>query len=410
MNDLDDEIDHSLFIDQIVSTTPVFTSNISNLPKLTELDKPGQFRSLQPTDVIGKEFGSVEDVESFYSIYFKAVGFSTRKDEMRRDRQGVITRRSVNHHKSTTIFSFGLLEDETIEKYTWLLRTFLVAMHGIPCSHTFSVIKAMNIQSILSSLKLTRWTSGAKHMIDIDYSREVTLTPTMELARYGSLSAKCNKLCYFASKSNDRFKEADRDIEKLIVRMQELMPSSPLASAETVLCPKDKQHVHNVRDHGIVAATKGCSACKKTVKVKSHKYGNCGKAGHTVKTCHKTQLHNNITIASNTLHMLDPCCTENSSNSIATPSSRPSYEFTFPINDGGMGYMSPTIYPDIEGFNPSSSTFDLHVKPRKTTAAARTTQADQGFNSYMVGKVRTLGFRDILPFAISSFLRDVMVI
>ncbi|KAK2659889.1 hypothetical protein Ddye_006422 [Dipteronia dyeriana] len=81
MNNLDDEIDHSLFTDQIVSTTPVSTSNISNLPKLTELDEPR------------KEFGSVEDDESFYSNYSKAVGFSTRKDEMRCDRQGVITRR-----------------------------------------------------------------------------------------------------------------------------------------------------------------------------------------------------------------------------------------------------------------------------------------------------------------------------
>ncbi|KAK2658488.1 hypothetical protein Ddye_005021 [Dipteronia dyeriana] len=217
----------------------------------------------------------------------------------------------------------------------------------------------MNVQSILSSLILARWTLGAKHMTNIDCSREVTLTPTMELARYGLLSAKCNKLCYFALKSNDGFKEADRHIEQLTVRMQELMPSSPLASVEIVLCPKDK-HVHIVRDP-VIAATKGCSARKKMAKVKSRKCGNCGKASHTVKTCHKTQLHNNSTIASNTLHMLDPCCTENSSNSIATPSSRPSYDFTFPINDGGMGYMSPTIYPDIEGFTLSSSTFDLHA-------------------------------------------------
>ncbi|KAK2652990.1 hypothetical protein Ddye_012846 [Dipteronia dyeriana] len=284
MNDLDEhDSDHSLFTDLILSTTPVSTSNICNLPKLIELDEPRQFRSLQPTDVIGKEFSSVANAESFYNNYSKAVGFSTRKDEMRRDRQGVITRRrwfvtqhthglvsqnhtqflrshqsvkesdiaqlkswrtvgvktaqvmdhfvdqagsfsnvghtkedlqnrldavrknelqssdadcvisyltvktvidpefffeyttdeddrfgnlfwadstsrsdygcfgdvlafdatyktnvyqrplvmlvGVNHHKSTTIFGFGLLGDETVETYTWLLRTFLVAMH-----------------------------------------------------------------------------------------------------------------------------------------------------------------------------------------------------------------------------------------------------------------------------------------
>ncbi|KAK2634861.1 hypothetical protein Ddye_029653 [Dipteronia dyeriana] len=36
----------------------------------------------------------------------------------------------VNHHKSTTIFGFGLLGDETVATYTWLLRIFLVAMHS----------------------------------------------------------------------------------------------------------------------------------------------------------------------------------------------------------------------------------------------------------------------------------------
>ncbi|KAK2649944.1 hypothetical protein Ddye_017433 [Dipteronia dyeriana] len=294
----------------------------------------------------------------------------------------------VNHHKSTTIFGFGLLVDETVETYTWLLRTFLVVMHSkMPQSVVTDGDKAMHkdVDRFTYRLKMfgfenLTWTtcfitftnqiqcslfetSGAKHMTNIDFSREVTLTPTMELARYGSgrygsLSAKCNKLCYFASNSNDGFKEADRDIEKLIVRIQELMSSSPQTS-KTVLRPKEKQHVHNVRDPGI-AATKGCSARKKTVGFKARKCGNCGKAGHTVKTCHKIHLHNNSTVASNTLHMFDPCCTENSSNSIAIPSSRLSYEFTFPINDDGMGYMSPTFYQDIEGFNPSSSTFDLH--------------------------------------------------
>ncbi|KAK2647761.1 hypothetical protein Ddye_015250 [Dipteronia dyeriana] len=140
----------------------------------------GQFRSLQPTDVIGKEFSSVEDVESFYSNYSKVIGFSTIKDEMRRDSQGVITRRrwvcskqgyraqkdvlafdatyktnvyrislvifvGVNHHKSTTIFGFGLLGDETVETYTWLLRTFSVSMHGkMPQSVVTDGDKAMH--------------------------------------------------------------------------------------------------------------------------------------------------------------------------------------------------------------------------------------------------------------------------
>ncbi|KAK3219162.1 hypothetical protein Dsin_013132 [Dipteronia sinensis] len=79
---------------------------------------------------------------------------------------------------------------------------------GFPCSHSFTVMKAMNMQNITSSLILTRWTTGAKDLLDIDYSGDATPTPIMEMARYGSLSSKCSKLCYFASKSNNGFKEA----------------------------------------------------------------------------------------------------------------------------------------------------------------------------------------------------------
>ncbi|KAK2658174.1 hypothetical protein Ddye_004707 [Dipteronia dyeriana] len=149
-------------------------------------------------------------------------------------------------------------------------------------------MKAMNMQDIPASLILTRWTTGVKHMSDIDGSREVTLTPTMEMARYRSLSAKCSKLCYFASKSNDEFEEANGEIDKLTVYMQELMPCS-LLTLEIVLGTK-----------------------------------------------------------------------ENSNNSFTTLSMGPSYSFTFPINDGGMGYMSPTFYPDNQGFSSSALTFDLH--------------------------------------------------
>ncbi|KAK3222097.1 hypothetical protein Dsin_009122 [Dipteronia sinensis] len=155
---------------------------------------------------------------------------------------------------------------------------------GLPCSHSFSIMKAMNMQNIPSSLILTRWTTGAKHLLDIDYSGDATLTPIMEMARYGSMSSKCSKLCYFTSKSNKGFKEAKEEIDKLTVRMQQLMPCSPLTS-ENVLGMKDKQHVHNVRDP-CIAATKGSARRNKKDGGNPHKCGKCRKPGHTIKTCH----------------------------------------------------------------------------------------------------------------------------
>ena len=35
-----------------------------------------------------------------------------------------------NNHLSTTVFGFGLLIDETIESYTWLLETFILSINN----------------------------------------------------------------------------------------------------------------------------------------------------------------------------------------------------------------------------------------------------------------------------------------
>ena len=51
---------------------------------------------------------------------------------------------------------------------------------GLPCSHSFSVMKAMDMQHIPSSLILDRWTTRAKEYANIDQRCEATPTPIME--------------------------------------------------------------------------------------------------------------------------------------------------------------------------------------------------------------------------------------
>ncbi|KAK3229785.1 hypothetical protein Dsin_001666 [Dipteronia sinensis] len=51
----------------------------------------------------------------------------------------------VNNHTKTTIFGFGLLVDETVDTYTWILQTFLQAIHGkCPISVVTDGDKAMS--------------------------------------------------------------------------------------------------------------------------------------------------------------------------------------------------------------------------------------------------------------------------
>ncbi|KAK0607569.1 hypothetical protein LWI29_016840 [Acer saccharum] len=178
-NTTDEEaiVDPSFQTDHTPSTQhlcpPDITTSVGVEPTLSDLDDPATFTSLQPSDVIGKEFASVDDAEAFYKNYSLFVGFSIRKDEMRRDRytksvtepdfffdytldednhfgnlfwadstsrsdyaffsdvlafdstyrtnvyrRPLVMLVGVNHHHSTTIFGFGLLCDETVDTYT----------------------------------------------------------------------------------------------------------------------------------------------------------------------------------------------------------------------------------------------------------------------------------------------------
>jgi hypothetical protein len=225
---------------------------------------------------------------------------------------------------------------------------------GLPCSHSFSVMKAMDMQHIPSSLILDRWTTRAKEYANIDERCEATPTPIMEKARYGSLTSKCNKMCYFASKSNDGFKEANGEIDKLTLRMQNLLPSSPTNSQRTGGLPQ----VHNVKDPS-VAATKGSVRHKKNAVVKQRKCGKCGQPGHTAKTCHANVKTYNSTVSSNAVDMFATNLTESNATSYGSPSTGPTSSFTFPFHAQCEGATNPHIECGNISLNPSSSTFDM---------------------------------------------------
>ncbi|KAK3219163.1 hypothetical protein Dsin_013133 [Dipteronia sinensis] len=84
------------------------------------LDEDDRFGSLFWADSTSRsDYGYFGDVLAFIATYKTNVY-----------QRPLVMLIGVNHHNSTAIFGFGLLGDETIETYTWLLRTFLVSMHG----------------------------------------------------------------------------------------------------------------------------------------------------------------------------------------------------------------------------------------------------------------------------------------
>ncbi|KAK3211765.1 hypothetical protein Dsin_016471 [Dipteronia sinensis] len=75
-NDQDAAVDDSLFTDHIPLTLSVCTNNTTTIEvdsKLSDLHDSIEFTSLQPDDVIGKKFASVEDAKSSYNNYSKWV-------------------------------------------------------------------------------------------------------------------------------------------------------------------------------------------------------------------------------------------------------------------------------------------------------------------------------------------------
>ncbi|XP_062088379.1 protein FAR-RED IMPAIRED RESPONSE 1-like [Humulus lupulus] len=134
-----------------------------------------QPHDLSKEDIIGKHLESLDKWEEFFSKYSKWMGFSVRKEDVRRDHENNlwqqnrlaglfwadgISRRDyacfgdimafdstykknsynkpllifvgLNHHYRTIVFAVAFLYDETDETYTWVLEEFLECMKNKP--------------------------------------------------------------------------------------------------------------------------------------------------------------------------------------------------------------------------------------------------------------------------------------
>ncbi|XP_024046477.1 protein FAR1-RELATED SEQUENCE 7-like [Citrus clementina] len=104
-----------------VATIAYFTAKSDNDPGLYHeytLDDENRLRNLFWTDYMARY-----DYEFFGDILAFNATYKTNAYQ-----KPLVTLVGTNHHRRTTVFGFGLLGDETVESYTWLLQTFLSAM------------------------------------------------------------------------------------------------------------------------------------------------------------------------------------------------------------------------------------------------------------------------------------------
>ncbi|KAH9792410.1 protein FAR1-RELATED SEQUENCE [Citrus sinensis] len=104
-----------------VATIAYFTAKSDNDHGLYHeytLDDENRLRNLFWTDYMARY-----DYECFGDVLVFDATYKTNAYQ-----KPLVTLVGTYHHHRTTIFRFGLLGDETVESYTWLLQTFLSAM------------------------------------------------------------------------------------------------------------------------------------------------------------------------------------------------------------------------------------------------------------------------------------------
>ncbi|XP_028070411.1 protein FAR1-RELATED SEQUENCE 5-like [Camellia sinensis] len=92
---------------------------------------------------------------------------------------------------------------------------------GLPCCHMICVMKAENLTQIPPTCVLHRWTRAASKDGQ-QWPQPSIDSITTQTARYGILSSSYNEMCFYASQSKERFKEARDACLPMTSRMKEL--------------------------------------------------------------------------------------------------------------------------------------------------------------------------------------------
>ncbi|KAH7567747.1 hypothetical protein ACOSP7_010136 [Xanthoceras sorbifolium] len=144
------------------------------------------------------------------------------------------------------------------------------------------------MSSIPPSLLMTRWTMNAKAAADSEVPSDGTPDDIIKVARFGTLSAKCSKMCYFAFNSTHGYKKAKMAIDSLYREMQSLKASASAGVGETIPRPNDAHPIHI--KNPAAAITKGSIRRTNKASAQLRNCGRCRQLGHTAKLC-QSNIH-----------------------------------------------------------------------------------------------------------------------
>ncbi|XP_004293114.1 PREDICTED: protein FAR-RED IMPAIRED RESPONSE 1-like [Fragaria vesca subsp. vesca] len=85
---------------------------------------------------------------------------------------------------------------------------------GVPCHHMFTVMKNEHIFELQKSLIVKRWSKDARTVCEIPYPDQ-SMPREALVSRYGALTAECNRLCFYASKTDAGYNMLQKEISRL---------------------------------------------------------------------------------------------------------------------------------------------------------------------------------------------------
>jgi hypothetical protein len=93
---------------------------------------------------------------------------------------------------------------------------------GLPCEHTFHVMKVERLKEIPQNLISLRWTKIAKSNSRPTYHSLHDPNDVTEVVRYGALTSRCNNLYYIASRSDKGYRQFNDGLDMLTQQMDQL--------------------------------------------------------------------------------------------------------------------------------------------------------------------------------------------
>ncbi|CAB4286274.1 unnamed protein product [Prunus armeniaca] len=148
---------------------------------------------------------------------------------------------------------------------------------GIPCCHMFGVMKCDHMDQILPTLIMKGWTKDARRRSEFVVKSDDVPNETIQIARFRSLRADFNKLCFYGSQTKVVYKRLKAEFGKLNTLVETWKKQHEQTSLN-LGC-----HNNVVRDP-IVAKTKGMQTTGSKGK-KAPQCGECKVTSHNKRNC-----------------------------------------------------------------------------------------------------------------------------